>query len=65
MRAASQLPGEEPLMWMMLLHLYVNLNDDEDDDNDVYQVRLYTQKVLESECSGFRPRPQRWISMDV
>ena len=32
-----------PLMWMMLLHLHVNLNDaddadddDDDDDNDVY-----------------------------
>ena len=40
MQLASYLEGR-PLMWMMLLHLHVNLNaddddhhDDDDDDND-------------------------------
>ena len=30
MHAASQLPGRSPLMWMMLLHLHVNLNANDD-----------------------------------
>ena len=32
MRAASQLPGRGPLMWMMPLHLHVNQKSDYDDD---------------------------------
>ena len=31
MRAASQLPGRVPLMWMMPLHLHVNQKSDYDD----------------------------------
>ena len=34
MRAASQLPGKGPLMWMMPLHLHVNQKSDYDDDDD-------------------------------
>ena len=33
MRAASQLPGRGPLMWMMPLHLFVNQKSDYDCDN--------------------------------
>ena len=32
MRAASQLLGRVPVMWMMPLHLYVNQKSDYDDD---------------------------------
>ena len=31
MPAASQLPGKDPLMWMMPLHLQVNQKPDYDD----------------------------------
>ena len=34
MRAASQLPGKEPLMWMLPLHLHDNQKSDYDDDDD-------------------------------
>ena len=37
MRAASQLPGRGPLMWMMPLHLHVNKKSDYD-DYDVAQL---------------------------
>ena len=39
MRAASQLPGRGPLMWMLPLYLQVNQkshDDDEQDDHDAY-----------------------------
>ena len=35
MRAASQLPGMEPLMWILPLYLHVNQKSD-DDDVDLY-----------------------------
>ena len=38
MCAASQLPGGEPLMCMMLLHLHVNLNANDDDDDEGYHI---------------------------
>ena len=37
MRAASQLPGKGPLMWLMPLHLHVNQKSDYDDDDDIYK----------------------------
>ena len=33
MRAASQLPGRGPTVWMMPLHLHVNKKSDYDDDD--------------------------------
>ena len=44
MRAASQLPGSGPLMWMMPLHLHVNQksnNDDDDDDKTFSESHLW------------------------
>ena len=41
MRAASQLPGRGPLMWMLPLYLHVNQkSDDDDDDDDVIRLLL-------------------------
>ena len=34
MRAASQLPGRGPLLWIWPLHLHVNQKSDDDDDDD-------------------------------
>ena len=36
MRAASQLPGRGPLMWMLTLYMHVNKKSDGDDDDDDY-----------------------------
>ena len=40
MRAASQLPQGDPLMWMLSLYLHVNQKsvDDDDDDDDELQI---------------------------
>ena len=39
MRAASQLPGKGPLMWMMPLHLHVNQKSDYDDEKrDIFSI---------------------------
>ena len=50
MHAASQLPEWDPLMWMMLLHLYVtqksNYNDDDDDDFKPYMIGFYRLYLL-------------------
>ena len=36
MHATSQLPGSDPLMWILPLYLHVNqISDDDDDDDDV------------------------------
>ena len=37
MRAASQLPGKGPLMWMMPLHLHVNQKS----DYDLYMTQAF------------------------
>ena len=34
MRAASQLPGRGPLLWIWPLYLHVNKKSDDDDDDD-------------------------------
>ena len=34
MRAASQLPGRGPLLWIWPLYLHVNKKYDDDDDDD-------------------------------
>ena len=38
MRAASQLPGKGPLMWMMPLHLHVNQKSDYDYDDMIMAI---------------------------
>ena len=35
MRAASQLPGREALIWMFPLYLHVNQKSDDDDETPV------------------------------
>ena len=34
MRAASQLPGRGPLLWIWPLYLHVNKKSDDDDDDE-------------------------------
>ena len=36
MRAASQLPGGGPLMWIMPLHLHINQKLDDDYDDIIF-----------------------------
>ena len=40
MRAASQLSGRGPLVWMLPLYLHVNQKSDYDDNDDSYSVVL-------------------------
>ena len=45
MRAASQIPGRGPLMWMMPLHLHINQKSDYD-DYDELGIFLYNSRFL-------------------
>ena len=43
MRAASQLPGRGPLLWILPLYLHVNQKsyDDDDDDDDDHDLHFF------------------------
>ena len=40
MRAASQLPGRGPLLWIWPLYLHVNQKSDDDDDDQAHYLSL-------------------------
>ena len=46
MRAASQLHGRGPLVWMMPLHLRVNQKSEYEDDDDYAICKHQTQKKV-------------------
>ena len=46
MRAASQLPGRGPLMWMLSLYLRVNQKSNDDDDDDISHLPTTASLVL-------------------
>ena len=50
MRAASQLPGKGPLMWMMPLHLHVNQKSDYDYDDDEIKFIKINLSEIPPEC---------------
>ena len=39
MRAASQLPGKGPLLWIWPLYLHVNQKSDDDDETQFHMVK--------------------------
>ena len=46
MRAASQLPGRGPLLWIWPLYLYVNQKSDDDDDSEMTQILLKRKYII-------------------
>ena len=61
-RAASQLPGRDPLMWMMPHHLHVNQKSDYDDDKQHmrfwYSLYCWAMEVKVSLCK-YTDSPER------
>ena len=46
MRAASQLPGRGPLLWIWPLYLHVNKKSDDDDDDDEWDFIAFKMNFI-------------------
>ena len=46
MRAACQLPGRGPLLWILSLYLHDNQKSDDDDDDDDDEFKVNSKAML-------------------